>query len=179
MTKFVTGASRDTGGKGRCDLLPHQALLRVSEHVERSLDEHEERDWERGLPMHCMLDSAMRHLFKYMDGRTDEDHLAAATTNLLMAMWTEDHLPEMQDIPTRPEHDEYLAYVSGAFRGTSEALATSPAPRRPTGVSDDEGEAPVASPTQEDYERFWEGSVPGEWIRAGASHRQDHVMGAK
>lgn len=104
MTKFVTGAVRDTGGKGRCDLLPHSALLRVARHVENSLADHEERNWEKGLPMHCFLDSAMRHVFKYMDGMVDEDHLAAAATNLLMALWTEDHLPAMQDIPTRPEY---------------------------------------------------------------------------
>ena len=104
MTKFDTGAERDTGGKGRCDLLPHAALLRVSRQMEGALAEHEERNWERGIPMHSFLDSAMRHLFKYMDGRVDEDHLAAAATNVLMALWTEDHMPEMQDIPTRPEY---------------------------------------------------------------------------
>ena len=102
--EYETGAVRQTGGKGRCDLLPHSALLRVAHHIEDSLAEHEERNWERGLPMHCFLDSAMRHIFKYMDGRTDEDHLAAAATNLLMALWTEDHLPRMQDIPTRSEY---------------------------------------------------------------------------
>ena len=101
MTKFATGASRDTGGKGRCDLLPHSALLRVSRQMEGALSEHEERNWERGIPMHSFLDSAMRHLFKYMDGWDDEDHLAAAATNVLMALWTEDHLPDMQDIPAR------------------------------------------------------------------------------
>lgn len=101
--RYETGAVRDTGGKGRCDLLPHSALLRVARHMENSLADHEERNWERGLPMHCYLDSAMRHVFKYMDGMVDEDHLAAAATNLLMALWTEDHLPTMQDIPTRPE----------------------------------------------------------------------------
>ena len=110
MTKFKTGASRDTGGKGRCDLLPHSALLRVSRQMEGALAEHEERNWERGIPMHSFLDSAMRHLFKYMDGWVDEDHLAAAATNVLMALWTEDHMPEMQDIPTRPEYDEYLSF---------------------------------------------------------------------
>lgn len=102
--RYETGAVRDTGGKGRCDLLPHSALLRVARHMENSLADHEERNWERGLPMHCFLDSAMRHVFKYMDGMVDEDHLAAAATNLLMALWTEDHLPAMQDIPTRPEY---------------------------------------------------------------------------
>lgn len=100
MTKFGTGAIRDTGGKGRCDLLPHSSLLRVSRQMEDALQDHEERNWELGIPMHSFLDSAMRHLFKYMDGWDDEDHLAAAATNVLMAMWTEDHM-DMQDIPSR------------------------------------------------------------------------------
>lgn len=100
MTEFDTGAVRDTGGKGRCDLLPHSSLLRVSRHMEDALQDHDERNWEKGMPMHCFLDSAMRHLFKYMDGWDDEDHLAAAASNVLMAMWTEDHLC-MQDIPAR------------------------------------------------------------------------------
>ena len=125
MTRYSTGAVRDTGGKGRCDLLPHSALLRVARHMENSLDSHEERNWERGLPMHCFLDSAMRHVFKYMDGRTDEDHLAAAATNLLMALWTEERRPGMQDIPTRPE------YVSEATERPREA---SSGPRRADGL---------------------------------------------
>lgn len=113
--KYESGAIRQTGGKGRCDLLPHAALLRISSHMENSLIEHEERNWELGLPMHCFLDSALRHLFKYMDGKVDEDHLAAATTNLLMALWTEEHHPYLQDIPTRPEYvSETTEYLSKA-----------------------------------------------------------------
>lgn len=101
MHKFDTGAVRDTGGKGRMDLLPMCSLLRISKHMEDALTHYPERNWEKGLPMHSMLDSAMRHLAKYMDGWTDEDHLCAAATNLLMAMWTEEKKPEMMDIPTR------------------------------------------------------------------------------
>lgn len=101
MHKFDTGAVRDTGGKGRMDLLPMCSLLRISKHMEDALTHYPERNWEKGLPMHSMLDSAMRHIAKYMDGWTDEDHLCAAATNLLMAMWTEEKKPEMMDIPTR------------------------------------------------------------------------------
>lgn len=101
MNTFETGAVRDTGGKGRMDLLPMCALLRVSKHMEDALTHYPERNWEMGLPMHSMLDSAMRHLAKYMDGQTDEDHLCAAATNLLMALWTEEKRPDMQDIPAR------------------------------------------------------------------------------
>lgn len=101
MTNYHTGAVRDTGGKGRMDLLPMCSLLRISRHMEDALSHYPERNWEKGMPMHCMIDSAMRHLVKYMDGMDDEDHLCAAATNLLMALWTEEKHPEMQDIPTR------------------------------------------------------------------------------
>ena len=137
MTKFVTGASRDTGGKGRCDLLPHSALLRVARHMENSLADHEERNWERGLPMHCFLDSAMRHVFKYMDGMVDEDHLAAAATNLLMALWTEAHHPAMQDIPTRP------GYVSEGTECPSVTRGGQGRYQRPGSAPEGLGEAPV------------------------------------
>ena len=135
--RYETGAVRDTGGKGRCDLLPHSALLRVARHMENSLADHEERNWERGLPMHCFLDSAMRHVFKYMDGQTDEDHLAAATTNLLMALWTESHLPAMQDIPTRP------GYVSEGTGRPSETREEGDRYECPDAAPEGRGEAPV------------------------------------
>lgn len=105
MEKFETGAVRDTGGKGRMDLLPMCALLRISRHMEDALTHYPERNWEKGLPIHSMVDSAFRHLAKYVDGQTDEDHLCAAATNLLMAMWTEEKHPEMQDIPPRAAYN--------------------------------------------------------------------------
>ena len=99
FTQFETGAVRDTGGKGRMDLLPWCAILRISKHMEDALTHYPERNWEKGLPMHSMIDSAFRHLAKYVDGWDDEDHLCSAATNLLMAMWMEEKIPEMQDIP--------------------------------------------------------------------------------
>ena len=109
MQEFQTGAVRDTGGKGRMDLIPWCAIRRVSRHMEDAIrpdpttgkPHYPERDWEKGMPMHCMIDSAFRHLAKYVEGMDDEDHLCAAATNLLMALWTEENRPNMQDIPTR------------------------------------------------------------------------------
>lgn len=102
MQSFDTGAVReDKTGKGRVDLLPMCALIRLSKHFETALADHPERNWEKGMPMHSFLDSGIRHLFKYMDGCTDEDHLCAAAWNILCAMWTEEKHPEMQDIPSR------------------------------------------------------------------------------
>lgn len=116
MKDYQTGAIRDTGGKGRMDLLPWSALMRISRHMEDAIKpdprtgkpHYPERNWEKGLPIHTMIDSAFRHLAKYVDGWTDEDHLCAAATNLLMALWTEEHRPEMQDIPSRSHGRPFL-----------------------------------------------------------------------
>lgn len=134
MVDYTTGAVRDTGGKGRMDLLPMCALIRISRHMEDAImpdpntgaSHYTERNWEKGLPMHSMIDSAFRHLAKYVDGQTDEDHLCAAATNLLMAMWTEEKHPEMQDIPTRsgarviqpnPKQKQKKPKICGSYNG--------------------------------------------------------------
>lgn len=89
--EFDSGAVRDMAeGKGRCDLLPAAALLRLSKLFEAGARKYGERNWEKGIPLWSFIDSAMRHLLKYMDGQDEEDHLRAATWNLLCAMWTEE-----------------------------------------------------------------------------------------
>lgn len=103
--EFETGAVRDIAeGKGRCDLLPAAALLRLSKHYENGAQKYEDRNWEKGIPISVMIDSGMRHLLKYLDGQTDEDHLVAAAWNIVGAMWMEEKHPELQDLPSRKEH---------------------------------------------------------------------------
>ncbi len=100
--EFDSGAVRDMeAGKGRCDLLPACALLRLSRHYEAGANKYSARNWEKGVPISVMLDSGLRHLFKYLDGRTDEDHLAAAAWNILSAMWMEEKRPDQQDLEVR------------------------------------------------------------------------------
>ena len=106
-TQFETGAVRDMHeGKGRFDLLPMCVLLRLAKHYEKGAKKyggHNGRNWELGIPCHSFVDSAFRHLVKYMDGYTDEDHLIAAIWNLCGLAWTEEKKPEMMDIPARLE----------------------------------------------------------------------------
>lgn len=102
MKSFASGAIReDKTGKGRHDLLPFCALNRLAKHFQKSLKDHPAYNWQRGIPMSSFMDSAIRHLFNYMDGQNDEDHLCSAAWNILCAMWTEEKLPQMQDIPSR------------------------------------------------------------------------------
>ena len=113
---FETGAVRDMAeGKGRCDLLPACALLRLSKHYEAGAKKYKDRNWEIGIPISVMVDSGMRHLLKYLDGQTDEDHLAAAAWNILGAMWMEEKKPELQDLPSRKNVS--LEEVSGVDPG--------------------------------------------------------------
>ena len=99
-TEFESGAVRDMQeGKGRCDLLPMCVLLRLARHYENGCKKYGDRNWEKGIPCHSFADSALRHLFKYLDGWDDEDHLIAAIWNLCGLAWTEEKKPELMDIP--------------------------------------------------------------------------------
>lgn len=85
--EFGTGAHRDANeNKGRFDLLPWDAIEKIARHFQKGAKTHGERNWERGIPLNVLLDSAVRHLGKELDGRADEDHLTAAAWNVLCAI---------------------------------------------------------------------------------------------
>jgi len=89
--EFETGAVRDMAeGKGRCDLLPPRAILRLARHFENGCKKYGDRNWERGIPINSFIDSAIRHIMKFMAGKTDEDHLVSAAWNLMCAMELEE-----------------------------------------------------------------------------------------
>jgi len=89
--EFKTGAVRDMQkGKGRMDLLPPLATIRLARLFEAGAVKYGERNWERGIPINSFVDSGLRHLFKYMAGMNDEDHLVAAAWNIMCALETEE-----------------------------------------------------------------------------------------
>lgn len=101
-TTFETGANRDMSkGKGRLDLLPCSAILALARHCEAGALKYGERNVDKGIPQHSFIDSGLRHLFRYLRGDRDEDHLVAAFWNIAWALEQEERKPEMQDIPAR------------------------------------------------------------------------------
>lgn len=101
-TKFETGAVRDMHeGKGRMDLLPWAAIMEVSKHCEAGAKKYGEHNVDRGIPTSSLCDSGMRHLAKYLDGWTDENHLVAAAWNLLWALEMVVKHPECVNTPWR------------------------------------------------------------------------------
>lgn len=100
--EFETGAVRDMAeGKGLMVVMPASALLRLSRHYEHGAKKYGKFNWQKGIPVSSFIDSALRHIMKYLDGWDDEDHLAAAAFNILGAMEMEAHKPAMQDVPAR------------------------------------------------------------------------------
>ena len=114
--EFTTGSVRDSRiGKGRFDLLPPKAIRRLAVHFENGAVNYGERNWEKGQPIGRYMDSALRHLFCYLDGKSDEDHLAAVAWNVLCAMQTEMLKPELQDIPTRKDKPGKVELIEDDF----------------------------------------------------------------
>ncbi len=104
--EFDTGSQRDSReGKGRFDLISPIALLRIAQHFENGAEKYGDRNWEKGQPLSRYLDSAIRHIYAFLGGSRDEDHLAAASWNTMAAIHTEtlieeELLPkELNDLP--------------------------------------------------------------------------------
>lgn len=81
------------------------AILEVAIHYEDGARKYDERNWEKGIPLHCYIDSAVRHYLKWCRGDVDEPHDRAVIWNLLGAWWTLDNLPEMNDVPCAKRED--------------------------------------------------------------------------
>lgn len=73
-------------------------FLEVSIHYEEGAKKYGEHNWEKGIPLHCYIDSAVRHYLKYLRGDTDERHDRAFVWNILGALWTLNNKPELDDI---------------------------------------------------------------------------------
>lgn len=75
-----------TDGKGRYDLITPFGTMRLAKWYELGGHKYAPRNWEKGMPFSRYVDSAKRHIDKFIMGMTDEDHLAAAVWNLMAIM---------------------------------------------------------------------------------------------
>jgi hypothetical protein len=72
-------------------------LLEVAKHFEEGAKKYGENNWQKGIPTHCYIDSAVRHYLKYLRGDTDEPHDRAFCWNIMCCIWTCIHKPELND----------------------------------------------------------------------------------
>ncbi len=75
------------------------AILELSKQYEAGAKKYEERNWEKGIPTHCFVDSGVRHYLKWMRGDDDEPHDRAFLWNMFGLLWTIRNHPELDDLP--------------------------------------------------------------------------------
>ena len=90
LCSFVTG-------KAFGDMEWETMLLEVSKHFEAGAEKYGENNWQKGLPVKCYINSAVRHYLKWLRGDKDEPHDRAFVWNILCCIWTCKHKPELND----------------------------------------------------------------------------------
>ena len=114
---FSTGAVRDTAeGKCRPDLISPFATERLAEWLRQGSLKYAERNWEKGLPVSRSIASLCRHLMKFQQGCTDEDHIAAIMCNAMFIAHTQEMckrgvLPE--SLLDMPDYSIPRAHLNG------------------------------------------------------------------
>lgn len=83
--------------RNSCDWDDSTMLLEVAKHMEDGAKKYGERNWEKGLPVDCYIDSAVRHYLKLLRGDDDEPHDRAFCWNMLCCLWTIRHKSEKRE----------------------------------------------------------------------------------
>jgi hypothetical protein len=66
----------------------YSIMVRLANHYANGAKKYAKNNWRKGQPISRYYDSAMRHLWKMIDGLEDEDHPAALYWNLLAIVQT-------------------------------------------------------------------------------------------
>lgn len=84
------------------------AILEVSKHFEAGAKKYEERNLEKGIPLHSFVDSGIRHLLKWANKMEDEPHDRAFLWNMFCLLWTMKNHPECNDLPFKDTRSEVI-----------------------------------------------------------------------
>lgn len=66
-------------------------LLEAAIHFEEGAKKYGDNNWQKGIPVNCYLDSAIRHYLKYRRGDKDEPHDRAFVWNIMCCIWEVDY----------------------------------------------------------------------------------------
>lgn len=80
-------------------------FLEVAKHFEEGAKKYGENNWQKGIPVRCYIDSAIRHYLKWLRGDKDEPHDRAFCWNIICAIWTCKHKPELNDYRKEDENE--------------------------------------------------------------------------
>lgn len=87
QTDFGTGAKRDTDeGKGRPSLISPVLIHRLGVHLAKGAEHYGADNWVKGMPYRRTADSIIRHIFQWLAGDEEEDHLSAVVFGAMCLM---------------------------------------------------------------------------------------------
>ena len=96
LKRCLEDFARRTGGHSNYQADVCTMLLEVAKHFEEGAKKYGENNWQKGIPVHCYIDSAVRHYLKWMRGDKDEPHDRAFVWNLMCCIWEVDYHEEKQ-----------------------------------------------------------------------------------
>jgi hypothetical protein len=103
LRKFESGAVRDAEADStRYDLIAPEGMRRLAETYAEGAKKYDDHNWRKGMPVSATANHAIKHIFKYLAGWTDEDHLAHAAWGLFALMEFEKTHPELDDRYFKP-----------------------------------------------------------------------------
>ena len=94
--KFGTGAVRsDTFEEFRYDLVSPIGLREVARACAEGAEKYGDWNWEKGMPVHDLLNHALAHVYEFLAGDRSEPHLGHAAWNLLAAIHSHELWPHL------------------------------------------------------------------------------------
>jgi hypothetical protein len=94
--EYDTGAVRSTDCDNvRYDLISPIGLRAVAATYAEGAEKFGAGNWENGMPVVDLLNHAIAHVYKFLSGNREEDHLAHAAWNLLGAIHSHEQWPHL------------------------------------------------------------------------------------
>lgn len=102
--KFGTGAVRsDAVEDFRYDLISPIGLREVARACAEGAQKYGDWNWEKGMPVHDLLNHAIAHIYGFLSGDRTEPHLGHAAWNLLAAIHSHELWDELNEGTLREE----------------------------------------------------------------------------
>lgn len=94
--KYETGAERSADcDEVRYDLITPIGLRALAKTYAEGAEKFGAHNWENGMPATDMLNHAIAHIFSFLGGNRDEDHLGHAAWNILGAIHSLEQWPDV------------------------------------------------------------------------------------
>lgn len=122
--RYDTGAVRSSDcEETRYDLISPIGLEALARTYAEGANKFGPFNWENGMPVTDLLNHAIAHVYKFLNGNRDEDHLAHAAWNLLGAIHSLEKWPEL--------NERWLRNGSGGIPEAARKTPAQPQPETP------------------------------------------------